>query len=305
MPRILIKTFLTALAGLFLVTASQSAFAVGHKSFFTVENLGNGIHVIFGDGGNVAVVELGDSLLIVDSKVGTYSDALKHQIKDISSKPISIITNTHWHFDHVGGNEALGGGVIPIMAHDNVRTRMAKGQRIELFNKDVPPAAPRALPMVTFGRNNVLYLGQETISLLHLPSAHTDGDTLIHFEKANTIHMGDIFFNGMYPFIDLGSGGSVQGVLSAVNTALRMSDEQTVIIPGHGAVTDKKGLLAYKEMLRSVSLDVGAMIRERKTAQQVIDAKPTKAFDSSFKGAVIDADTFTSIVYNSLIGRRR
>lgn len=299
------KSLFTALVAFAVITSLRPAWSAEGESLFSTKDLGNGIHVVFGDGGNVAVIDVGDSLMIVDSKTGTDSEALKRQITSISDKPISIITNTHWHFDHVGGNEALGAGVIPILAHDNVRERMSKGQRIELFKKDVPPAAPRALPMVTFGRNNVLYLGGETISLLHLPSAHTDGDTLVHFQNANTIHMGDIFFNGMYPFIDLGSGGSVQGVLSAVNTALRMSDDNTIIIPGHGQVTDKKGLQAYKDMLRSVSIKIGSMIRERKTVQQVVDSKPTQEFDASFKSAVINADTFTTIVYKSLIGRRK
>jgi cyclase len=299
------KKLFTTLVAFVAVAGIEPAWSASDEPLFSVQSLGNGVHVVFGDGGNVSVAEVGDSLLVVDSKIGTDSEALKRQIKAISSKPISIITNTHWHYDHVGGNEALGGGVIPILAHDKVRERMAKGQRIELFNKDVPPAAPRALPMMTFGRNTVLYLGGETISLLHLPSAHTDGDTIIHFEQANTIHMGDIFFNGMYPFIDLGSGGSVQGVLSAVNTALRMSDENTFIIPGHGSVTNQEGLKAYKDMLSSISIQIGSMIGQRKTMQQVIDSKPTQEFDASFQGAVIDADTFTSIVYKSLIGGRR
>lgn len=302
--RLLIATTIAFTA----IASGQPAWSADHSSsntLFSSQDVGNGVHVIFGDGGNVAVAEVGESLLIIDSKIGTDSAALKKQVKAISARPISIIANTHWHFDHVGGNAALGNGVVPILAHDNVRSRMAKGQRIELFNKDVPPAEPRALPMVTYGRNNVLYLGDETISLLHLPAAHTDGDTIVHFEKANIIHMGDIFFNGMYPFIDLDSGGSVQGVLSAVNTALRMADENTVVIPGHGPVTNKQGLQQYKDMLRTVSIEIGAQIRQRKTIDQVVESKPTKNYDGRFKAAVISADTFTSIVYKSLIGRRR
>lgn len=308
MPFSLVKSFSAAAIAFSAFAPMHTAWSANHSAngpLFSREDIGNGIHVISGDGGNVAVAEVGQSLLVIDTKIGTDSKLLRSNIKKISDKPISIIVNTHWHFDHVGGNEALADGITPIMAHDNVRRRMAKGQRIELFNKDVPAAAQGALPVVTYGRNNVLHLGEDTITLLHLPAAHTDGDTIIHFEEANTIHMGDIFFNGMYPFIDLDSGGSVQGVLSAVNTALRMSDDETKIIPGHGPVTDKNGLKAYKDMIRAVSINVASMIRERKTMQQVVDAKPSKEFDTQFKGAVISADTFVSIVYKSMIGRRR
>ncbi|MFP3940846.1 MAG: MBL fold metallo-hydrolase, partial [Thermoanaerobaculia bacterium] len=210
--------------------------------------------------------------------------------------------NTHWHGDHTGGNENLGEAGALIVAHDNVRERLSVDQFMERFDRTVEASPPAALPVVTFGADVTFHLNGDEIHAFHVPSAHTDGDSIVHFREADVLHMGDVFFNGMYPFIDLGSGGSARGVLDGVERALELAGPETKVIPGHGPLTDRDGLVAYRDMLESVIGRVEELAAEGKSLEEIQEAEPTAAFDEEWGGGFIDTDEFVATVHQSLTG---
>jgi glyoxylase-like metal-dependent hydrolase (beta-lactamase superfamily II) len=220
-------------------------------------------------------------------------------VKTISDKPIRFLMNTHWHGDHVGGNENLGKAGVVIIAHDNVYKRMSVGGAITMLKQNYAPAPRAALPVITFNQTATFRLNGDDVTSAHLPPAHTDGDSFVRFAKANVIHTGDVFAAYRYPFIDPESGGSVKGVLQAVDQILSMVDDNTKVIPGHGGLSSKKDVLAYRRMIATVISKVDPMVKSGRTLQQVIDAKPTKEFDEEW-GKFRKPEAFVEIVYNGL-----
>jgi cyclase len=186
------------------------------------------------------------------------------------------------------------------VAHDNVRTRMSSEQFLAAFNQKVPPSPAKALPMVTFSQSMAFHLNDDDIHVVHVPPAHTDGDAIIHFTAANVIHMGDTFFNGRYPFIDLSSGGSFEGIINAVDAALKYVNDSTKVIPGHGNLAGKAELVAYRDVLAKIRDRVAALIKQGKTKEQVIAAKPSAEWDASWGTGFMKADVFLGIVYDSM-----
>src|SRR5262245_56719058 len=171
------------------------------------------VHVLTGRGGNIGVSAGDDGVFLVDDQYAPLTDKVKAAVAGISPRPIRFLLNTHWHGDHTGGNENLGKAGVVIVAHENVRRRMSVEQFIEAFDEKVPPAPAQALPVVTFTDAVTFHMNGDDVRCFHVPPAHTDGDTVVHFQKADVIHMGDLFFNGMYPFIDVATGGSFEGVI--------------------------------------------------------------------------------------------
>ena len=220
-------------------------------------------------------------------------------IKTISSEPIKFLFNTHWHTDHTGGNENLGKAGVLIVAHDNVRIRMSTEQFQAYFNRVVPPSPDVALPVVTFSEAVTFHVNGEEIYAFQVPPAHTDGDSVIHFRKADVIHTGDLFTNGGYPFIGLSSGGTLDGMIRAANILLGIVGSDTKIIPGHGPLAGLQELRNYQNMLRTIRDRVKKMVDAGKTADEVIKAKPTKEFDASHKGGFLTPEEFTRLAYDS------
>jgi glyoxylase-like metal-dependent hydrolase (beta-lactamase superfamily II) len=210
------------------------------------------------------------------------------------------VLNTHWHGDHVGGNENLGKAGALIVAHENVRERMSTEQFLEALNQKVPASPEVALPVVTFDDSVTFHLNGDEIHAFHVPPAHTDGDSVVYFREADAVHMGDVFFQSGYPFVDLSSGGSAPGVLDAVERVLGMIGEKTRVIPGHGELTDRDGLEEYRDMLKTVIGRVSAMKAEGKSLEEVQAAKPTEELDERWGGGFIDADRFVASIYESL-----
>ena len=269
------------------------------------ETLAPGVHVLFGAGGNIGVSTGPDGNVLIDDQFAPLTPKILAAVKTLSPGPVRFVINTHWHYDHTGGNENFGKIGTVIVAHDNVRKRMATDQFIALLKMTVPASPAVALPVVTFDASSSLHLNGEDIRAVHVGSAHTDGDALVVFTKANVIHMGDTFMSDSYPFIDLSSGGSARGLLMAHDRGLALGNATTKYIPGHGPVTDRATLAAYRAMLAAVIARVETLQREGRSAAQIVAAKPTAAFDARWGKGFMKPDMFVGAVAESLAAKPR
>ena len=208
--------------------------------------------------------------------------------------------NTHYHGDHTGGNEKLGQGGTLIFSHDNVRDRLSEGSFIAEFNMKQAALAREGLPVVTFSEDISFHLNGDTIHAIHVPHAHTDGDSIIHFKTANVIHAGDIFFNGFYPFIDVNHGGSLKGMIKAVDEILSLADDNTKIIPGHGPLGDKEQLSRYRQMLETAYLRLRKLKSDGKTVQEVIAVKPLADLETEWGDGLFKSDRWIEIIYSGV-----
>lgn len=265
-----------------------------------VEHVRGGIHVLFGRGGNIGVSAGDDGVILVDDQYAPLTDKIRAAIKGVSDKPLRYVINTHFHDDHTGGNENLGETAV-IVAHDNVRQRLSKGAFIAAFDKTMPAYAATGLPSVTFNSEMSLHINGDEVRVIHAKNAHTDGDSFIWFKSADVIHMGDLMFNGMFPFIDVSNGGSIGGVLGALDKAIALAGDETIIIPGHGKVTDKDGLIAYKRTMRDMASTIGKLKSDGKSLEEIRAAKPLASYEETlvqfYDGWV---DQFIGFVYESL-----
>lgn len=260
----------------------------------------DGVYMLMGAGGNIGVSAGASGIVLIDDQFAPLSDKIKTALAAINPAPIRFVLNTHWHGDHTGGNENFAKGGVVIVAHENVRHRMSVEQFIAAFGSKVPPSPETALPIVTFTDAVNFYLNGDSISALHVAPAHTDGDVVIYFRRANVVHMGDTYFNGRYPFIDLSSGGSVDGMVAAVDRVLAMTDPNTKYIPGHGELSGRAELAAYRDMLATVRDRIRKLARQGKTLAQVKAAKPSAEFDAAWGTGFINADRFVEILYDDL-----
>lgn len=263
-----------------------------------------GVYMLMAAGGNIGVSAGPTGVFLVDDQYAPLTDKIRTAISAVSSGPIRFVLNTHWHGDHTGGNENLGKVGVLIVAHENVRRRMSVEQFLSLFNQRVPPAPEAALPVVTFTDAVTFYLNGDSIHASHVPPAHTDGDAIVHFRRANVIHMGDAFFNGIYPFIDLSTGGSVDGMIAAAERGLALANEETKIIPGHGPLATRADLRAYRDMLVAARDGVRRAMRGGRTLEQVLAAKPTAALDARWGNGFLPPERFVEILYHDLARRR-
>jgi cyclase len=269
------------------------------------EKIAEGLYMLKGPGGNIGVSVGEDAAFLVDDQYAPVTPKVKAAVAALTDKPVKFVLNTHWHGDHTGGNENLGAGGTLIVAHDNVRKRMSTEQFVAFFGEKVPPAPRGALPVVTFNDTVTFHLNGEEIHAFHVAPAHTDGDAVVHFRKANVLHTGDAFFNGMYPFIDIDSGGSVAGMIAAADTLLALVKGDVKIIPGHGPLASRADYEAFRDMLAAVRDAVAPMVTGGKTREQVVAAKPTAAFDAKWGGGFFKPDAFVGLVYADLSRARK
>ena len=286
-----------------LIGAALSGGAFAQPKFDAVQikttKVADGIYMLEGEGGNIGVSAGEDGVFVIDDEFAPLSQKIMAAVKAISDKPIRFLVNTHWHGDHVGGNENFGKAGVVIIAHDNVYKRMSVGGAIQMLKQNYAPYPKAALPVITFSQSATFHLNGDDLISTHLPPAHTDGDSFIRFAKANVIHTGDVFAAYRYPFIDPESGGSVKGILKAIDTILPMIDDNTKVIPGHGGLSSKKDVLAYRKMIATAIAKIEPMAKSGKTLQQVIDARPLRDFDEQW-GKFRKPEAFVEIVYSGL-----
>jgi len=262
-----------------------------------------GVYMLLGNGGNIGVSAGEDAVFLVDDQFAPLTQKIIDAVKAISDTPIRFLLNTHWHFDHTGGNENFGKVGVVIVAHDNVRQRMSVEQFMARMNRRFPPSPKAALPVVTFSEMVTFHLNGDDIHAVHVKNAHTDGDALVHWVNANVIHMGDTFMNGFYPFIDIGSGGSINGLITAITAAMSYVNDGTKIIPGHGPLAVKADLVAYRDMLVGVRDAVQRLVAQKKTLEQVLAANPTAPWDDKWGRGFMKPADFLTTVYESLTKR--
>lgn len=262
--------------------------------------LTDNIYMLTGQGGNIGVCIGENGVFMIDAQFAPLTAKIKAKIAELSKQPIRFVLNTHWHGDHTGGNQNLSNDGVVIVAHKNVRKRMSTEQFMQAFGRKVPASPEAALPIVCFDDNIQFHLNGEDILVFHMHHGHTDGDAIVYFPKSNVIHMGDTYFQGKYPFIDLSSGGSVDGLLKTVNGVLLLSNDETQIIPGHGKLSNQKELTEYRNMILTIRNSVRDAVKAGKTLEETQEMGLTKAFDDAYGTGFIKPDAFVKTVYQDL-----
>ena len=260
--------------------------------------LTDNLTLLSGPGGNVVVLNGRDGKVVVDSFVQPAWAGLKQRIDGIGASRITAVIDTHWHFDHTDNNASFRKQGAEIVAHANTKKRLTEPH--ELLGAHFPPSPPEALPTQTFTASHSLDANAEQIALGYIPPAHTDTDIYVRFTKANVLHLGDLFFNGMYPFIDASTGGSINGMIDGTNLAMKLADSRTRIVPGHGPLGDLAALTKYRDVLVTVRDRVQKLKESGQTLEQVLAAKPTAEFDDTWGKGFMNPTNFLTIVYNTL-----
>lgn len=263
-----------------------------------------GIAMLSGRGGNIGVSYGPDGVVLIDDQYAPLTAKIRAQLALLSDQPVRFVINTHWHGDHTGGNENLGKRGALIVASAGVRVRLAAGGFMEAFKRDVPPAPKEALPVVTFDGEVRFHLNDEVIVAINLPPAHTDGDSIVVFKTANVFHLGDLYFNGLYPVIDYGSGGHIDGMIAALDRVLPLLDGASKVIPGHGPLSNKAELQAFRDMLATVAPRFKKAIKQGKSLDEVKAAKLTADLDAKWGQGFMKPDAFAEMVYLGLQRQR-
>jgi cyclase len=297
------RTLMLTLFSVPALCAAPAVFAQGQQDFSQVQikvhAVSRNLHYLEGQGGNVGVLVGDDGVLMIDDQFAPLSEKLLAAIRTLSDKPIRLLVNTHVHGDHTGGNENFGKMNIDIVAHDNVRVRLARGVN------NGPPSPAAALPVVTFGDKMSLHLNGETITIGKLPPSHTDGDSYIHFANADVIHAGDVFRTVGYPGVDFNNGGTVKGTIEALQALYDLAGPNTKILPGHGVVSTRQDVAAFRDLTVDLQKRFTDLIRQGMTLEQVVAAKPTADLDAKYGSSERLIPAFYNAVKAELEAGRR
>ena len=263
----------------------------------TTQQIAPGIAVLFGQGGNIAVSHGPDGTVMIDDQFAELSDKIAAAVAALGAQPVGYLINTHWHFDHAGGNQAFGEKGAQIFAHHNVRKRLMEGSTTG--RAAVPPAPPAALPILTYEQGIRLHLNGDTIDVMFTGGGHTDGDSVVFWREDNVVHMGDLYFKiPGYPFIDRNSGGSVLHAMNSLDTVIRMIDDETKVIPGHGPMSNKAELVAYRAFVGKAVDDVRALLEQGMSADEVVAANPFADYNRG--EGFIGPEAFIRTIYANL-----
>jgi glyoxylase-like metal-dependent hydrolase (beta-lactamase superfamily II) len=263
-------------------------------------DLGDGVYMLEGQGGNITVATARDGIIMVDGEFAPLHDKIKAAISVISNQPIKWLVNTHFHGDHTGGNAPFAKDGATVVAHANVKTRLAAGTTNGLTGAKTPPVEAGALPAKTYTDSFKIMMSGRVADLKHIANAHTDGDTYVWFKTANVLATGDTFTNGRYPNIDFANGGNIKGMIAAADTYLKLANDKTRIVPGHGPIGDKAALLDYRTMLVTARDRMAALVKDGKSEDDVVAAKPFADLDVKWAPTDLASKNFVRVVYHSL-----
>ena len=294
------KVFLLLIVSL-LFAVSASAQTDFSKVQMKATKVAGNVYMLEGAGGNIGVSVGDDGLLIVDDQFAPLADKIRAALKGIADKKLHFILNTHWHGDHTGGNVAFGPEAT-IIAHDNVRKRLSTEQKSAVFNSTTPPSPKEALPVITFDQTLTVHFNGEDIRAIHYPHGHTDGDSVIFFSASNVVHLGDDFFAGRFPFVDLESGGSVEGLIKNIGELITKIPNDAKLIPGHGPISTLDDLKSYHRMLQQTTEIVRGKIKAGKTLDQ-IKSEGLPAEWAPWGAGFIKTDRWVETIYRSLTAK--
>ena len=283
--------------GIYAQLTAQTGFEdVEIKTIPLTDNL----YLLQGQGGNIIVSTGEDGILIIDSQFAPLSKKIHAAVRNLSDGPIQYLINTHWHGDHTGGNEAMANHGATIIAHENVLKRMSTKQFMKAFSREVPPSAEAARPSITFSNDMSINFNGERGLLFHFDNAHTDGDAIIYFPEQNVMHLGDIYFHKRYPFIDVSSGGSMDGMIQALNQILFIANDKTVIIPGHGGVSNRNELKEYRDVLLMIRNNVHDALAAGNSDTEIESMNLGGAYDLSWGTGWIKAKDLANVILSRI-----
>lgn len=268
--------------------------------------LTDGVYMLIGQGGNIGLSVGEDGVFIIDDQFAPLTDKILAAIAEITSESVRFVFNTHWHGDHTGGNENLGRAGGLIVAHENVRERMSVEQVLRRIGRPVSTtqASPDvALPVITFAEEVTFHINGDDLHAFHVANAHTDGDAIVHFVGANVVHMGDTFFRDRFPFIDTASGGSIDGIIAAAGAALAVMDEDTQVIPGHGALSGREDVRTYRDALKTMRDAVSELMEQGMSLEQIQAARPIRAQAAMWNQSEASEEGFIATIHYGLGGR--
>lgn len=267
-------------------------------------DLGGNMYMLEGQGGNITVAVAKDGIIMVDGQYAPLHDKIKAAISAISNQPIKYLINTHFHGDHVGGNELFAKEGATVISEVNVKNRLAAGTTNGLTGVKTPPASPAALPSKTYTGAFQIRLRGRVADLKHVENAHTDGDTYVWFKTANVLSTGDTFTNGRYPNIDFANGGNIKGMIATADAYLKLTNARTRIVPGHGPLADKAVLTEYRAMLVTARDRMAKLVKDGKTEDEVVAAKPFADLDAKWAPTELASKNFIRVVYHSLADKK-
>jgi glyoxylase-like metal-dependent hydrolase (beta-lactamase superfamily II) len=296
-----------ALSGPVVAQQPPAAASPAPPDFSKVEikttGLGNDVYMLEGQGGNITVAVAKDGIIMVDGEFAPLHDKIKAAITAVSNQPIKYLVNTHYHGDHTGGNEPFAKDGVTVVAQDNVKIRLQAGTTNGLTGAKTPPAPQGALPSDTFTNFSKIRLQGRVADLKHIANAHTDGDTYVWFKTANVLSTGDTFTNGRYPNIDFANGGNIKGMIAASDAYLKLTNARSKIVPGHGPLADRAALVEYRTMLITARDRMEKLVKEGKSEDDVVAAKPFADLDAKWAPTELEARNFIRVVYHSLAGK--
>ena len=278
----------------------EDAFKEAARAKITVQTLRRNISVLLGPGGNIAVLVGPDGKLLIDAEIVTAGPKVSEALASINADPIKQLINTHWHFDHTGGNDWANKAGASILAQENTRKHLLKDTRVEGWHYTFPAAAAGAVPSTVFKEEHTLHANGSILDLKHYLPAHTDSDISVHFTEADIFHTGDTFWNRNYPFIDYSTGGSIDGQIRAAETNIDKVTDKMIVIPGHGAVGGKADLILFRDVLVEIRDKVASLKRQGRSLAEVVAAKPSARTDAEWGQSFMTPSRFLALVYQGV-----